>query len=257
MRLTAAAVTALGALAVASTASAANIFLDRAEMFTPSTAHIAGPNYPGVTAYDGPVLFTANYGTSADLAHSFQFLGFCVDLFDDINVGINSPLTINLQYHDGQLTTNNAENSSLAPHGALDLITLNQLQKDDISALVNFGARLWNTDSVGDPTHLHMSGTLVDQLAGVQGAIWAIENPAFTITSGDSGTQSFITAYSKQSFIDTLAVGKIDVVFDSNQPFHQAFAFAVPEPSTWAMLLMGFGAMGAALRRRRMAVATA
>ena len=26
---------------------------------------------------------------------------------------------------------------------------------------------------------------------------------------------------------------------------------AVPEPSTWAMMLMGFGAIGVALRRRR------
>jgi hypothetical protein len=29
----------------------------------------------------------------------------------------------------------------------------------------------------------------------------------------------------------------------------------VPEPATWAMMLVGFGAAGAALRRRRIAVA--
>lgn len=31
-------------------------------------------------------------------------------------------------------------------------------------------------------------------------------------------------------------------------------AFAVPEPSTWALLIIGFGTVGAALRRRRQAV---
>ena len=33
------------------------------------------------------------------------------------------------------------------------------------------------------------------------------------------------------------------------------FAFAVPEPTSWAMLIAGFGLVGAAARRRRTAVA--
>ncbi|WP_293677186.1 PEPxxWA-CTERM sorting domain-containing protein [uncultured Phenylobacterium sp.] len=28
-------------------------------------------------------------------------------------------------------------------------------------------------------------------------------------------------------------------------------AFAIPEPATWAMMILGFSAMGAVLRRRR------
>lgn len=259
LRGVAAAAVCIGALATASSAAAANIFLDKAEMFTPTTATISGPNYPTVTAYDGPVLFTANYGTHADLAHSFQFLGFCVDVFDEINVGINSPLTINLAYHDGVLTTNNAEDSAFAPHGHLDLINLTQTQKDDISALVNFGTHLWNADSLTDPSHLHMSTTLVNQLGGVQGAIWKIENQSstihFNVTGGNANVTNYINTYSSSAFLAGLPTGKIDTVFDSHQPFHQAFAFAVPEPSTWAMLIVGFGAMGAVLRRRRVGLA--
>ena len=33
------------------------------------------------------------------------------------------------------------------------------------------------------------------------------------------------------------------------------YAGGVPEPATWAMLLMGFGGLGAALRRRRVQIA--
>lgn len=36
-----------------------------------------------------------------------------------------------------------------------------------------------------------------------------------------------------------------------NITFGSAFAGGVPEPATWALLVMGFGAMGAAMRRRR------
>jgi hypothetical protein len=33
------------------------------------------------------------------------------------------------------------------------------------------------------------------------------------------------------------------------------FAFAVPEPASWALMIVGFGLTGAAMRRRRVAVA--
>lgn len=261
----------LGAIAAAATistlatpASAAAIFLDKAEIFNPGTAYITGPsgsNYPREYVYAGPVLFTANHGTTGSSQNTFQFLGFCVDIFDDINVGINSPLSINLPYQEGPLVDNGAH----SPYPVSDKVVLNQTQKGDISALVNYGTRLWNTDALTDPSH-HLSNTLIDELAGVQGAIWKIENPTFTVTGappvngwGDTaGVTSDINLYSSQGFLSTLPVGKIDVVFGSRSPLHQTFAFsATPEPATWATMILGLGAMGAVLRRRRPATAAA
>jgi hypothetical protein len=253
-------VAAAALVAMASPAGAVAIFLDKGEMFTPAKATISAPaidNYPTITAWDGPVLFTANYGTTAS-ANTFNFLGFCVDVFDSISIGVNTPSTLNLAYHDGPLVDN-------GEHGATQAAafrTLTTTDKNQISALVNYGTNLWNTDTLTDPTHTHMSNTLINQLGGVQGAIWKIENPTFTIvgaTSPYGGTgnaaavTSYINTYSSAAFLSTLTTGHMDVVFDSNLPLHQAFAFAttVPEPSTWAMMILGLGAVGVALRRRR------
>ena len=242
---------------LATPAGAASIFLDKAEMFNPGTAYITGPNgsnYPQAYVYAGPVQFTANWGAVAS-SNTFQFLGFCVDIYDDINVGVNSPLAINLAYQEGPLVDNGAH----SPYPVADKVVFTQQQKDNISALVNYGTQIWNNDALTDPSH-NLSNTVINQLAGVQGAIWQIENPTFSVTGappvngwGDTATiTSNINLYSSQPFLSTLQVGKIDVIFSSDDPKHQTFAFAaVPEPSTWLTMILGFGAAGVVLRRNR------
>jgi hypothetical protein len=260
--LLAAGIAAAALVSTATPASATAVFIDKAEMYNPATAYItgfSGSNYPKVEVYDGPVLFTANLGTSAGTP-TYTFLGFCVDIFDDINVGINTPMTENLQYHTGSLVDNGAH----GVYSPVDLVTFTQTQKDNISKLVNYGTRLWNTDTLTDPTH-NISQTLINQLAGVQGAIWQLENPRFTVTGAPPingfGTQATVTAditnFSSSAFLSTLQTGTVGVVFDSNLPAHQAFAFAtnVPEPGAWALMIVGFGGIGAAMRRRRSATA--
>jgi hypothetical protein len=257
----AAGVAAASLVVIATPASATAIYLDKGEMFTPAQATISAPaayHYNMITAWDGPVLFTANFGTSAS-ANTFNFLGFCVDVFDDISVGINSSATLNLAYHTGSLVDN-------GEHGATQaaaFVSLSPTQKDQISALVNFGTNLWNADTLSDPTHLHMSNTLINQLGGIQGAIWKVENPNFTIAGATSpfggagnatAVTNYINTYSSTPFLSTLSTGHIDVIFsDSSNPVHQSFAFAtnVPEPATWGMMILGFGGIGAAIRRRR------
>jgi hypothetical protein len=261
----------IAAAAVASAATPANataIFLDKGEMYTPAQATISAPaaaHFSTVTAWDGPVLFTANVGTSAS-SNTFNFLGFCVDVYDEISIGVTAPATpttLNLAYHDGALVDNGEHGATQAA----DLVTFTQTQKNEISALVNFGTNLWNTDALTDPTH-QLSNTLIDELGGVQGAIWKIENPTFSVVGATSpyggagnaaAVTGYINTYSSTAFLNTLATGHIDVVFDSNLPAHQAFAFAttVPEPDAWALMIIGFGGIGAAMRRRRNMTATA
>ena len=52
-----------------------------------------------------------------------------------------------------------------------------------------------------------------------------------------------------------------DVLADNNAynvsttQIYQSFSAAVPEPATWAMMILGFGLMGTVARRRRVALA--
>ena len=246
-----AAVASAAMIAMATPASAASLYLDKGEMFHPTTVNIDGHNY-NENAYAGPILFTANNGSSAS-ANTFQFLGFCVDIFDTINVGINSPGAVNLAYHTGTLTDNGA-------HTPSQLNSISPTELTQINKLVTFGTNLWNTDALTDPNH-NFSSTLIDQLAAVQGAIWKIENPSFDI-DGSSAVDNLIDSYTKTTFLNGLSSGDVTVIFSDDQhPEHQAFAFVtpggVPEPTTWAMMIMGLGGIGALLRRRRPVLAFA
>src|SRR5207253_2572452 len=55
----------------------------------------------------------------------------------------------------------------------------------------------------------------------------------------------------------SLGIGQYNLTFSGNAPNGGAeagsvtFRLAVPEPSTWAMMLLGFGGIGFAMRRRR------
>ena len=60
--------------------------------------------------------------------------------------------------------------------------------------------------------------------------------------------ESFATVYFRYDQVTHLATAQFT-------PFGDAAA--VPEPSTWAMMLVGFGALGCAMRRRRRLLAAA
>ena len=248
-----------GGLATAGAANAAQYFLQSATMNTTYRATIAGPGV-NATVYAAPIRFTAFDGTAAT-GQSDELLAFCVDIFHSISLG-----ALNLQYDDTfDLTTNSYYNSnSVRFSGPAGLTTLSSDQLVQVGKLVNFGTDVWENMAAG--------ATKDKLLAGLQGAVWKTINPTYAITSPTAAVNTHIINYSGAnygSFLDdfnTLAhtytpvSADIDLISQSNRygfaNARQAFAIsqAVPEPATWAMMILGFGAMGAVLRRRTTAV---
>ena len=78
-----------------------------------------------------------------------------------------------------------------------------------------------------------------------------IKSLTFSSLMGDESNRD-----QTQTSYDFLKVQQIsfDPILESDVPTPQG---AVPEPATWAMMLFGFGAIGAAMRRKRRATGTA
>jgi len=233
------AVAALGAtLAIAAPAGA--LTLVSASMDTANIANISGGIYGpgGVNAYDAPVTFVANDG-----AGDFSFTAFCVDIYHDMFLGtLNAPT--GFQYHEEALVYDSSTSTSAQQNGIL--LTLTQLNK--VKALVNYGAFLM-ASGASDLGH---------KLAAVQAGIWQVEyGPAYTVTV-NAAVQAYLPSYIAAAGTAAMPSKAITTIFADDYA-HQAFAFAsdVPEPATWTMMIMGFGLMGATLRRRRTVSAAA
>jgi len=102
-------------------------------------------------------------------------------------------------------------------------------------------------------------------ISGVGASFFADEDSVPTITLAD-GVYSFdnLQLFGDDRFYDFSHQFGPDLVgFSSEVGGAAQFQFgvdqsgAVPEAATWALMLVGFGAVGAALRRRRVAVAFA
>ena len=67
---------------------------------------------------------------------------------------------------------------------------------------------------------------------------------AISVGAGSGATAGY------HAFVDNITVGRSD---GSSTTYN--FESAVPEPATWAMMILGFGAVGATMRRRRLNLA--
>ena len=192
------------ALAAAAPGQAAEFFLQSATMDTSRTAVISGPGVNS-NVYIGPLKFTAYEGTSA-VGDSFEFLGFCVDIYHSIGLG-----TLNLKYDDNYDLETNSKYQTPTPFApGATLLTGPQILQ--VGRLVNYAY-----SGAGYSTFLTGHGQVHS-------------NVTFITETGKYGTKFA----------------------------HQSFAIAaIPEPTTWALMIGGFGLAGAALRRRRGAIAAA
>ncbi len=244
-------------MAAATPGQAAQYFLQTATMDTSRTATIVGPGM-NAHVYAGPIKFKAYDGVAA-VGQSFDIVGFCVDIFHSISLG-----TINLKYDDNyDLTTNSKylTNTPFAP-GAT---ALSNAQITQVGRLVNYGTLVFNQA----PTSAAKSTTL----AALQGAIWQVINPTYTVASSNSAVNTQIGQFAGSGYNSLLiGYGQVSsgITFISQtgkygtSAARQSFAFASPnggaaspEPATWALMIGGFAMAGSALRRSRVRVAHA
>jgi hypothetical protein len=89
---------------------------------------------------------------------------------------------------------------------------------------------------------------------GEQWSVWGSDTDAggkvggtLLLTGSDEGVLHALPGWGLYDFYNFFAVGANDNVLLGGLTIHEA----VPEPATWAMMLLGFGAIGVAFRRRR------
>ena len=224
---------AVAAVVVASPVLAVTqVHIQSAGIYAPGAVQLTAsqPNAvtPGSgTDYSAPVRFTANYGTVATNA-TFDFIGFCVDLFHPITVAIDSQTPLSLNYHTAALTTDSNGH----------LLSASQIQR--IGGLATLGFQV----AAGNASDRNV------RLAAIQQAIWTIEYPTlnFAATGPYANQQSFADAYVAQS--PTLT-GTATAIYADDGATQGFLVPGVPEPATWALLVTGFGFVGVSARRRR------
>jgi hypothetical protein len=220
-------------LGSAASASAATVVINTSHTIGGYQTHISGgAPYPDVLEGPEAMNITIDNGPSEDI------IAFCVDLF---HLWTGAPQT----YTTGEVTHDSASFYSGDGNVLPDLIS------GEIGYLAGIG------QTTSD----------VERLAGIQGAIWQIEYPAFSIGTppGSPSSSSYLGYYvglanawgaSHPNFHGH--ANGIYSIGGSGQGFGTGQGFAtggVPEPASWALMIGGFGLAGAMLRRRRSALA--
>jgi len=190
-----------------------------AVLLAASAAQAAPVTYTISGAADGS--FNGNAFTNA--AFTFKLFG---DTDDITNVGPNEfldPLASSTVVIDGFGPFTLLAPTSIGHSTSTDQVVFNALLPGGLRNVV-----FWATAtpvSIADAFGSVSSGPIVEIIGNT------------IATSG--GDLVFNTAYSDTPITFSVSIGRVPDLD------------VVPEPSTWAMMLMGFGGLGATLRRRR------
>ena len=249
-----AAAAATAALSAALPASATTYLkLISSSMDTHYQANISGDG----NVYSNGITFSVkNYDptTHTTSGPAFDIFGFCVDVFHNITLG-----SLNYIYASN-------EDPSIVDPLPTDFggHAISPTQLDALTNLIDTGYALHQHEV---DTHVFDADTEM-RLAAIQAAIWKVEVPSKTVnvTSANLTAPQFQTY---QTYFNNYVSGNYTSLADANDRFyvisdgrHQSFGVGwpipgVPEPATWTTMIIGFGAMGAVLRRRRQALVRA
>ena len=177
--------------------------------------------------YAVPLTFTA----ASSKGGTIDFLGFCVDLSHQIYVGIGSQLAKTLHYHAAPLTGDGSGNA------------LSGGQVREITALAHLGF----TIAVGADVDKDA------QVAAIQQAIWTVEYPTaiFTATGPYASVQDGYAATFISEAPHLTGFARFIASDDGVSQGQITNIGGVPEPASWAMMLIGFSIVGGFSRRRR------
>lgn len=88
-----------------------------------------------------------------------------------------------------------------------------------------------------------------DNVVGIEGVLFSPTGPAGRSLVDLGEFAGFGTGYFRQGFVEEFSPYSTDLVLSANRLTVAELA-AVPEPGVWALMILGFGAVGSVLRHR-------
>ena len=222
-------------LASASGAGATTYNVTSAGLYNYGTVQMTG-TIPGYGSFNrGEYAGVLVLKGTTDKGTPFSLTTYCFDILHNISVGFGSQGGVNYTFTSTSLGNDLSGNA-----GTGNALSANQIER--MSGLAQLGSYMFKSN-VSD---------LSSRMAAIQAAIWSVEY-GFTASSFSSPTgQGFYSNYMSRSFPGA----RTPVLVASNAQGQlignvqgQGLG-AVPEPETWALMVLGFGLVGVSARRR-------